>query len=85
LCYPARGRWIEQDLAAMQQTTARQVRTSLARVSGDDLLDAAAALAAHPARQPAGDAEELWEAHDRLIAPHWSRTRAILDASHCST
>jgi hypothetical protein len=25
-------------------------------------------------------AEELREAHDRLIAPHWSRIRAVLDA-----
>ncbi|MCH6171195.1 ArsR/SmtB family transcription factor [Pseudonocardia alaniniphila] len=74
------GTTIEQDLVAMQQTTARQVRTSLARVFGDDLPEAAAALAAHPAAGLQVIAEELREAHDRLIAPHWARIRAVLDA-----
>ena len=37
-------------------------------------------LAAHPPVGLRAIAEELREAHDRLIAPHWSRIRAVLDA-----
>src|SRR4029077_17522935 len=43
------GTTIDDNLAAMKQTTARQVRTSLQRVFGDDLPDSAAELAADPA------------------------------------
>jgi hypothetical protein len=71
---------IEEDLAAMRRTTARQVRASLQRVFGDDLPDGAAELVAHPAAGLRAIATELRQAHDRLIAPHWSRIRAVLDA-----
>ncbi len=71
---------IEDDLAAMRRTTARQVGASLQRVFGDDLPDSAAALAAHPAAGLRAIADELREAHDRLVAPHWVRIRAVLDA-----
>jgi DNA-binding transcriptional ArsR family regulator len=74
------GRTIDDDLTAMRRTTARQVRASLQRVFGDDLPDRAAELAAHPAAGLRAIATELREAHDRLIAPHWSRIRAVLDA-----
>jgi DNA-binding transcriptional ArsR family regulator len=71
---------IEDDLAALQRTTARQVRASLRRVFGEELPDAVAALAAQPAAGLRAIAAELRAAHDRLIAPHWSRIRAVLDA-----
>ncbi|GGS51343.1 hypothetical protein GCM10010156_07420 [Planobispora rosea] len=43
------GASIEDDLAALERTTAHQVRASLRRVFGEDLPDTAAALAARPA------------------------------------
>lgn len=74
------GTTIDQDLAAMRRTTARQVRASLQRVFGDDQPAAAAELAAHPAAGLRAIATELREAHERLVAPHWPRLRAVLDA-----
>jgi hypothetical protein len=74
------GTTIDDNLAAMQRTTAHQVRTSLHRVFGPHLTGSAAELAAHPAAGLRAIAAELREAHDRLIAPHWSRIRAVLDA-----
>jgi hypothetical protein len=74
------GTTIEDDLAAVRRTTARQVRASLRRVFGDDLPDAAAELAARPAAGLRAIVGELRAAHDRLIAPHWPRIRAVLDA-----
>jgi DNA-binding transcriptional ArsR family regulator len=74
------GTTIDDDLVALRRTTARQVRASLHRVFGDDLPHRAAELAAHPAAGLRAIAAELREAHDRLIAPHWSRIRAVLDA-----
>lgn len=71
---------IEDDLAAIRRTTARQVRASLRRVFGDDLPDAAAELVARPAPGLKAIAAELRQAHDQLIAPHWARIRAVLDA-----
>lgn len=71
---------IDEDLAALRRTTAGQVRAGLARTFGDDPPPAAARLARRPAaglRQIAG---ELRAAYDRLIAPHWPRIRALLDA-----
>ncbi|ACZ90110.1 ArsR/SmtB family transcription factor [Streptosporangium roseum] len=74
------GASIEDDLAALQRTTARQARASLRRVFGEELPDAVAALAAQPAAGLRVIAAELRAAHDRLIVPHWSRIRAVLDA-----
>ncbi len=74
------GTTIEEDLAAMRRTTARQVRASLQRVFNDQLPDGAGELLAHPTAGLRAIAAELREAHDRLIAPHWSRIRAVLDA-----
>ncbi|GIJ57192.1 DUF5937 family protein [Virgisporangium aurantiacum] len=74
------GTTIDDDLAAMRRTTARQVRASLRRVFGDDPPPGTADLAARPAAGLRAIAAELREAHDRLIAPHWPRIRAVLDA-----
>ena len=71
---------IGDSLELMQQTAARQVRASLHRVFGDNLPDSAAELHAHPAAGLKMIAAELRQAHDRLIAPHWSRIRAVLEA-----
>jgi DNA-binding transcriptional ArsR family regulator len=74
------GTTIDDDLAAMRRTTARQVRASLRRVFGADLPPSAADLAARPAAGLRAIAAELRDAHGRLIAPHWPRIRAVLDA-----
>ena len=74
------GASIDDDLAALQRTTPRQVRASLHRVFGDDLPDRVAELAARPTAGLRAIATELRTAHDRLIAPHWPRIRAVLDA-----
>jgi DNA-binding transcriptional ArsR family regulator len=74
------GTTIDDDLAALRRTRARDVRASLGRVFGDDLPDSAAALAAHPAAGLREIAAELREAYERLVAPHWPRIRAVLDA-----
>ncbi|WP_410661423.1 ArsR/SmtB family transcription factor [Amycolatopsis sp. lyj-112] len=74
------GASIENDLAALGRTTEHQVRASLHRVFGEKLPHAAARLAEHPASGLRAIGEELREAHDRLVAPHWTRIRAVLDA-----
>ncbi len=74
------GPSIEDDLAALRRTTARQVRRSLGRVFGTELRGTTAELAERPAAGLKVVADELREAHDRLIAPHWPRIRAVLDA-----
>ncbi|MFI7617473.1 ArsR/SmtB family transcription factor [Nonomuraea terrae] len=71
---------IDQDLAALCRTSADQVRTSLRRVFGERPSSTVAALAADPEEGLRKIAAELRVAHDRLIAPHWSRIRAVLDA-----
>ncbi|MGC7096330.1 helix-turn-helix domain-containing protein [Amycolatopsis lurida] len=67
---------IEDDLAALVRTGPDDVRSSLRRVFGDD----PPALAADPERGLRVVAAELRMAHDRLIAPHWSRIRAVHEA-----
>ncbi|MEV5502494.1 helix-turn-helix domain-containing protein [Nonomuraea fuscirosea] len=74
------GASIDDDLAALRETPASQVRVSLRRVFGDDLPGLAAVLAERPAAGLRAIAAELRAAHDRLIAPHWPRIRAVLDA-----
>ncbi|MEC3976801.1 ArsR/SmtB family transcription factor [Amycolatopsis sp. H20-H5] len=74
------GASIEDDLAALRRTTARQVRTSLRRVFGEELTGTVAELAADPAAGLRAIADQLRATHDRLIAPHWPRIRAVLDA-----
>ncbi|MEU9837302.1 DUF5937 family protein, partial [Streptosporangium sp. NPDC048047] len=74
------GGSIDDDLAALCRTPASQVRVSLRRVFGESLPASAAALAEQPAAGLRAIAAELRAVHDRLIAPHWSRIRAVLDA-----
>ncbi|SEF23594.1 Helix-turn-helix domain-containing protein [Amycolatopsis pretoriensis] len=74
------GPSIEDDLAALRRTTARQVRRSLGRVFGAEPSGTTAELPARPAAGLKAIAGELREAHERLIAPHWPRIRAVLDA-----
>lgn len=74
------GASIDQDLDALRSTTARQVRSSLARVFGDDLPPAATTLAARPAAGLRAIASELGVAFERLVAPHWRRIRSVLEA-----
>jgi DNA-binding transcriptional ArsR family regulator len=71
---------IDEDLAALRRTTARQVRTGLTRIFSDTPPPAAARLAARPAAGLREIAAELRTAYDRLITPHWPRLRALLDA-----
>lgn len=71
---------IEEELDTLRTTTARQVRSSLARVFGDDLPPAGVALAARPAAGLRVLASELHSAYQRLVAPHWPRIRAVLEA-----
>jgi DNA-binding transcriptional ArsR family regulator len=74
------GTSIDDDLDALRRTTARQVRSSLARVFGDNLPPVAAKIAAQPAAGLRAIASELRVAYDRLVAPHWPRIRAVLEA-----
>ncbi|HST65516.1 MAG TPA: DUF5937 family protein [Mycobacteriales bacterium] len=74
------GTTIDDDLAAMRRTRARDVRASLRRTYGEELPATAAELAAHPAAGLREIAAELREAYERLVAPHWDRIRAVLEA-----
>ncbi|RSN13634.1 transcriptional regulator [Streptomyces sp. WAC 05977] len=74
------GDSLDNDLDALRRTPVDQVRASLARVFGTNLPGAVAALADDPASVLREVAEELRAAHDRLVAPHWPRIRAVLDA-----
>ncbi|WP_020659347.1 ArsR/SmtB family transcription factor [Amycolatopsis benzoatilytica] len=71
---------IDEALAAMRATAPDQVRGSLERVFGSRPPSAVRQLAADPVSGMRAVATELREAHDRLIAPHWERIRAVLDA-----
>jgi DNA-binding transcriptional ArsR family regulator len=71
---------IEDNLAELRRTTDSQVRASLQRSFGGDLPASAAELAADPAAGLRAIAAELREAHARLIAPHWPRIKAVLEA-----
>ncbi|TDD98882.1 transcriptional regulator [Jiangella asiatica] len=74
------GTSIDDDLAALRRTTPAQVRASLRRVFADEPPPAARDLSARPVTGLRAIAGELRAAHDRLVAPHWPRIRAVLDA-----
>ncbi|MEU6714599.1 metalloregulator ArsR/SmtB family transcription factor [Nonomuraea sp. NPDC046802] len=74
------GATIEDDLAALLRTTTADVRTSLRRVFGGEPPAPVARIAEDPAAGLRAIAAELRTAYDRLVAPHWSRIRAVLDA-----
>lgn len=71
---------IDDDLATLRATPPRLVRASLTRVFGASPPPAAVELAAHPTAGLRVIADELRLAYERLIAPHWGRIRAVLDA-----
>jgi DNA-binding transcriptional ArsR family regulator len=75
---------LTRELERMLATTPGQVRASLLRVFGHpdacSWPDSAVELAARPSQTLELIAEELTSAHARLIAPHWDRMRAVLDA-----
>jgi biotin operon repressor len=75
---------LTEELERMLATTPGQVRASLERVFGcpdaGSWPDGAVELAARPRQTLELIAEELTSAHTRLIAPHWDRMRAVLDA-----
>ena len=71
----------DTELDRLRATPAESVRASLGRVFGGVTWPASAVeLAARPAPCLAEIAAELAGFHDRLIAPHWQRMRAVLDA-----
>lgn len=74
------GGSLDDDLARLLRTRAAQVRASLRRVFGDPLPDAVVPLAEQPAAGLRAIAAELRAAHDLLVAPHWPRIRAVLEA-----
>lgn len=76
---PAGGATLGDQLAAVRGTDPADVRSSVRRVFGDDPPPAAVRLADRPAEVLEEVADELREAHDRLLAPHWPRMRALLD------
>jgi biotin operon repressor len=75
---------LTDELERMLATTPGQVSASLERVFGyrgaGRWPDSAVELAARPSQTLELIAEELTSAHTRLIAPHWDRMRAVLDA-----
>jgi DNA-binding transcriptional ArsR family regulator len=71
----------DTELDRLRATPDQAVRASLGRVFGGVTWPASAVeLAAHPVPSLAEIAAELAGFHDRLIAPHWERMRAVLDA-----
>ena len=75
---------LAEELEAVLATTPDQVRASLARVFGRPdsgwWPESAVQLATRPSQTLGLIADELASAHARLIAPHWDRMRAVLDA-----
>ncbi|MCW2510918.1 MAG: transcriptional regulator [Modestobacter sp.] len=70
---------VREQLASVRGTSPASVRASIRRVFPAELPPAARYLSEEPVRALADAAAELERAHDRLIAPHWPRMRALLD------
>ena len=71
----------DTELDRLRATPAEAVLASLGRVFGGVTWPASATeLAERPGPALAEIAAELAGFHDRLIAPHWQRMRAVLDA-----
>jgi len=69
------------ELARLAATPAEPVRASLCRVFGEvPWPGSASELYERPRESLREIATELAECHERLIAPHWQRIRAVLDA-----
>jgi DNA-binding transcriptional ArsR family regulator len=72
---------IEEELERVRATPAEAVRASLGRIFGaGSWPDYASELCSRPHEVLAQIAAELAECYERLIAPHWSRMRSVLDA-----
>jgi DNA-binding transcriptional ArsR family regulator len=74
----------DEESERIRATPSGDVRASLERVYGwrdfDPWPDSARELAARPGQTLKLIVGELTAAHTRLIAPHWDRMRAVLDA-----
>jgi len=69
------------ELARLAAAAAEPVRASLCRVFGEGPWpDSARELFERPRKSLREITAELAECHERLIAPHWERIRAVLDA-----
>jgi DNA-binding transcriptional ArsR family regulator len=76
-----RSAGIGEELARVRAVPTEAVRLSLPNVFGDDPWpDSATDLFERPQETLAEIAAEVAECHDRLIAPHWERMRAVFDA-----
>jgi DNA-binding transcriptional ArsR family regulator len=73
---------LSDELTRMLATTPEQVRGSLRRVFWDVSAwpDGARELAGDPGSVLELIAAEFADAHERLVAPHWARMRAVLEA-----
>jgi len=83
LCPAPTGRspTIEEELDRVRAAPAEAVRASLRRIFGPGSWpDYATDLFSRPDELLAQIAAEFAECHERLIAPHWSRMRSVLDA-----
>jgi DNA-binding transcriptional ArsR family regulator len=71
----------EDELARLRAAAHAAVRSSLLRVFDDGTWpESAIAVFSRPADGLAEIADELALCHSRLIAPHWERMRAVLEA-----
>jgi DNA-binding transcriptional ArsR family regulator len=72
---------LDDELARVRATPEAAVRASLRRVFGTgEWPDSATELDADPARSLREIAAEYAACYERLIAPHWERLKAVLDA-----
>lgn len=72
---------IEDELTVVRQTPPASIERSLRRIYGEGHQPASVTeLLEDPERALEEITAELLDSHDRLIAPHWERMRAVLDA-----
>jgi DNA-binding transcriptional ArsR family regulator len=71
---------LDEELHQLCRTTPDQVRANLARTFARSQPPAARALTADPRRELRRISAEIENAFTRLVAPHWTRMRAVLDA-----
>ncbi len=72
---------IADELEVVRATPPDRIEVSLRRVFGDgEWPQSARELRSRPMETLASITAELADCHDRLLAPHWERLRAVLDA-----
>lgn len=71
---------LSEELERLQDSSAAQIRASLARTFGGSPPDPAQSLAARPRRELRLLAREIAAAFERVLAPHWPRIQALLEA-----